>query len=89
MPDPYKPSEFGGKPLKNGIQPPVAPSGLPGHTPTASEKLRLLRTTAQENDQTVIPSQKDQDAIWSGLETEKVAEANMPEVEMYRDTVES
>lgn len=80
-------SEFGGKIQKNGIFPPVAPSGLPGHEPTAIEKLRLLRTTGQDEDTTRIPSQVDQDAVWSGLLTEREQREAMPVPEKYIDTV--
>lgn len=56
-----KPSEFGGKTLRNGFQPEnvsdvESPGGQPapgGHTLTASEQLRLIYTTGQEQDPTM------------------------------------
>lgn len=50
-----KPSEYGGRVQRNGIQPPVTPKGAPGHEPTASEKLRLIYQTGQDEDSTRNP----------------------------------
>lgn len=69
MPDRGKPSEFGGKVQKNGIQPqvPVAlsPRGVPpvsGHEMTPSEELRQIYRTGT-TDQTADP---DPDAFVGG-----------------------
>lgn len=43
MPDPYPPSEFGGKTGANGFQP------TPPHVPTADEKLRSVYTTGDDS----------------------------------------
>lgn len=59
-----KPSEYGGKVQRNGIQPPVTPKGAPGHEPTASEKLRLTYLTGQDEDSTKAP---DNGEAFSGL----------------------
>lgn len=48
MPDPYPPSEFGGKTGPNGFQP------VPPHVMTASEKLRALYTTGDESGQSSL-----------------------------------
>lgn len=48
-------TEFGGKVQRNGIQPPVAPKGLPGHVPTNAELLRLQYLTGQDADSTRPP----------------------------------
>lgn len=48
MPDPYAPSEFGGKMLKNNVQPPLTPTGAQGHTPDESERLGLYYRTLDE-----------------------------------------
>lgn len=60
MPADLPPSEFGGKVQKNGIQPQSpnarSPRGFPpagGHEPTASEKLRLVYMTGQDEDSTM------------------------------------
>jgi hypothetical protein len=44
MPDPYKPSEFGGKIQENRVQPPP-------HIPNQAERLMLLYTTGDESGQ--------------------------------------
>lgn len=55
MPDPYPPSELGGKTQRNGIQPPITPTGHKGHSPTPAERLRLLSLTGQDEDSTKDP----------------------------------
>lgn len=50
-----KPSEFGGKAQKNGIQPAEPATSPFGHTMTASEELRLIYTTGQDKDQSMDP----------------------------------
>lgn len=50
MPDPYAPSEFGGKITKNLIQPPISPAGKTGHTPDPGEALGLFYRTMTEDD---------------------------------------
>lgn len=49
-------TEFGGKPQKNGVQPPP-------HIPTQSERLMLLYSTGDESGQ----SAPDGGDTWSGL----------------------
>ena len=66
MPDALgKPSEFGGKIQKNGVQPPP-------HVPTASERLSLLYRTGSESG-TVDPDPNGD--IWAGLREESVQRA--------------
>lgn len=55
MPIADKPTEFGGKVQKNGIQPRKTPINGEGHEPSASEKLRLIYTTGQDADSTLTP----------------------------------
>jgi hypothetical protein len=49
MPDPFAPSEFGGKNTKNLVQPAVSPAGKTGHTPTPGERLGLYYRTLRED----------------------------------------
>lgn len=56
MPDPYPPSEFGGKGRRNRTQP--AP-----HEPTASEKLMLTYTTGDDTGE----SNPDGGEVFAGL----------------------
>jgi len=42
-----RPTEYGGKPMKNGIQPRRTPAGKAGHRATAEETMRLVKTTYQ------------------------------------------
>ena len=70
-----KPSEYGGRPQRNTIQPPVAPNGQPGHEPTASEKLRLTYLTGQDEDSTKLP---DNGESFSGLLPIKQAREDAP-----------
>lgn len=50
MPDPYAPSEFGGKILRNNIQPAISPAGKQGHTPDPGEELTLFYRTMKTDD---------------------------------------
>lgn len=70
-----KPSEYGGKVQRNGIQPPVAPSGAPGHELTASEKLRMIYQTGQDADSTKLP---DNGESFNGLLPLKEAREQAP-----------
>lgn len=56
MPNLGAPSEFGGKPQRNGVQPPP-------HRPTPSERLSLMYRTGRE-DGTAAP---DNGEAWLGL----------------------
>lgn len=82
MPDRGAPSEFGGKVQRNGIQPPVSPSGMKGHTPDANEKLRLFYQTGQTEDSTKL---RDGGETFSGLLPLKEQIAVAPNPEKYRD----
>lgn len=63
MPDAFgKPSEFGGKIMKNGVQPPP-------HVPTASERLSLMYRTGTESGMADPDPNGD---IWAGLREETV-----------------
>jgi hypothetical protein len=56
MPASNVPSEFGGNPQRNTIQPPVTPRGHKGHTDlTNDELLRLGYLTGQTTDTTKDP----------------------------------
>lgn len=82
MPDRQPPSEFGGKTQRNGIQPPVSPSGMKGHTPDANERLRLDYLTGQHEDSTKDP---DGGEAFHGLLPIEQALEQMPVQEKYRD----
>ena len=71
------PSEFGGKPQRNTIQPPVTPRGHKGHTDlTNDELLRLTYLTGQTEDTTRDP---DGGEAFSGLlPIEEAAKINPP-----------
>lgn len=56
IPDPYPPSEFGGKTMPNGVQPPP-------HKPTAAEQWRLGHQTGDTTGNSPI----DDGAAWEGL----------------------
>lgn len=63
MPDTHPPSEFGGKVMKNRIQPPITPAGQKGHTPTPSEEVMLTYTTGDPTGLTA----PDNGEAWEGL----------------------
>jgi hypothetical protein len=60
-----RPTEYGGSPQRNGIQPPVTPDGKPGHLPTSTEELRLQYLTGQMADSTRKP---DDGEAFAGLD---------------------
>lgn len=62
MPDPYPPSEFGGKTGANGFQP------TPPHVPEAFEKLRSIYTTG---DDSLTKPLDTEHAVMQGLLPEK------------------
>lgn len=62
MPDPYAPSEFGGKVGKNLVQPDITPTGAQGHSPSEGERLGLYYRTLDETGH----STQDVD-LWHGL----------------------
>jgi hypothetical protein len=49
MADEVGPSEFGGKPQLNRVQPSTTPAGTKGHAPDPSERLMLVYTTGDES----------------------------------------
>jgi hypothetical protein len=69
-----RPTEFGGKVQRNGIQPPKAPlpsRSIPtGHVPYAYELLRLQYQTGQTADSTRAP---DKGEAFAGIEPLDVA----------------
>lgn len=58
MPDPYPPSEFGGKTTDLGIQPPP-------HSPTSAEKLSLIYRTGDPDGTGLVDA--DEGEAFSGL----------------------
>jgi hypothetical protein len=56
VPDPYPPSEFGGKTQPNGVQPPP-------HSPEWYERVRLGHQTGDETGKTAL----DDGSAWQGL----------------------
>lgn len=82
MPNAMGPSEYGGKTQRNGIQPPVSPSGMKGHTPTADEKQRLLHSTGQTEDSTSPP---DGGEAFSGILPLREAQEKAPKPPLYKD----
>jgi hypothetical protein len=62
MPDPYAPSEFGGKMTRNLVQPDVTPTGAKGHEPDVGERLGLYYRSLDETGH----SEPDVD-LWHGL----------------------
>jgi len=75
------PSEYGGHTQRNGIAPPRTPLGKVGHSPTASEKLRLLYITGQNEDSTANPQPKRE--AFHGLLLEEEVVGLLPEPEPY------
>lgn len=68
MPDPYVPSEFGGKVQENRVHPATAPLGAKGHEPTTHEQRMLMVTTG------FVTSDHDPDngEAWEGVEVEVI-----------------
>lgn len=64
MPEQMPPSEFGGRPMRNGVQPPP-------HIPTASERLSLTYRTGDESGQV---KEDSEGVIMSGLLPKRVQE---------------
>lgn len=65
-----KPTEYGGSPQRNTLQPPTAPDGQAGHSPTPSESQRLQYITGQTADTTRAP---DDGEAFSGIDPLDVA----------------
>lgn len=78
-------SEFGGKPQRNGIQPPLTPQGKHGHSLTVSERLRMIYTTGQDADST---RDRDGGEAFTGILPLAEQLAVMPKPELYIDTAE-
>lgn len=89
MPNVNKPTEFGGRVQRNGIQPPVAPKpsrSIPtGHVPTGAEKLKLQYQTGQTEDSTRSP---DNGEAFTGILPlkEQIAAREAEGVDMSRAT---
>jgi hypothetical protein len=86
MPDPYPPSELGGKAQRNTIQPPVTPSGMKGHTPTPIEEQRLALNTGQVLDTTL---DFDAGEAFHGLLLPEEQAQVAPQPELYREGAEA
>lgn len=80
-----QPTEYGGKPMPNGIQPRRTPAGKAGHRATSEEEMRLIKTTYQPGGLEAVNQEArlDNGEAFSGLLPRSVQEKLAPKPKLF------